>query len=227
MAFLLLNLDRRNLVVAVTSQGGSGDDSGGRGSGLGPPSQPQAQHLPQTHQPESKQITASTWIMVVLTLMSVGVGGWAVFEARRANAEANLANEFEQRGTSSAVINSPRVASDDCHPIYKGKPVTMAGTAKMARGATLWEITQPVNDSTLWPGPRAKTRANSSNWTMEIPYVGAPEDKGNEYMILLIGADPTASKQLEKAASSKEYEQLDELPDGVEILAEMCVVRAD
>ncbi|MEO3766396.1 hypothetical protein [Streptomyces sp. B5E4] len=177
--------------------------------------------------PRSRQLTASTWITVTLTFLGVGFGGWAILEAHRANEQSDRANRFDQRGASSAVITSPQVAPDECLPVHRENPPALRGTATMAKGATLWEITQPVNDSSLWPGPRARTRAASSSWTMRIPSVGAAGDKGHEYMILLVAADPTASKELEEAAAAKKYEPLQKMPEGAEILAEMCVRRVD
>lgn len=160
------------------------------------------------------------WVSLVCTLASVAAAFWAGWEARRAN-------DYERRNASSAVITSPHVSKGECAPAYKGRPVMFRGTATMPKGAKLWEITQPINDNSLWPGPVARLDAASSAWDLEIPFVGADGDKGHQYTILLISADPNAAAELQQAAANKDYRNLTKLPDGTEILAQMCLERMD
>jgi hypothetical protein len=172
---------------------------------------------PPRGRPRLRQLTAGTWIAVVLTVAGAGFGGWAILDANRAD---------ERSGDpGSAVITNPRVASDECLPLRRGSPLTLSGTATTAKGTTLREITRRVDDGSLWPGPRARTRAAGSSWSLRIPSVGATGEAGHEYTILLVGADPAASRKLAVAAAAKPYKPLTGLPDGVEILAEMCVRR--
>lgn len=182
---------------------------------------------PPRGRPPLRQLTAGTWTAVVLTFAGAGFGGWAILDAHRADEQPGSAGRSDRRGAGSAVITNPRVASDECLPVRRESPLTLSGTAALAKGTTLREITRRVDDGSLWPGPRARTRAASSSWSMRIPSVGAAGDVGHEYTILLVGADPAASRELEAATAAKPYKPLTKLPDGVEILAEMCVRRTD
>lgn len=189
-------------------------------SGSASHSKASASRVRDTPQPQSRITVVVAWVSLVCTLASVAAAFWAGWEARRANA-------YEQRDASSAVITSPHAPSGECVPIRKGKAVTLKGTAKMAKGAKLWEITQPINDNSLWPGPVASLDASSSSWELSIPFVGADGDKGHRYTILLISADPNAAAELQQAAASDNYRNLKRLPNGTGILAQMCVQRAD
>jgi hypothetical protein len=160
------------------------------------------------------------WVSLVCALASVVAAFWSGWEARSANT-------YEQRDANSAVITSPHLPRGECVPVHKDKTVTLKGTAKMAKGTKLWEITQPINDNSLWPGPVGVLDAASSSWKLDIPKVGADGDKGHQYTFLLISADPNAAAELQQAAASPHYTNLEQLPKGTEILAQICAQRVD
>lgn len=187
-----------------------------------PPGPPPSTRDPQQRRPKLPMI--NILVVLVCTVVSAGSAAWSSWEARRNN-------DFSQRNASSAAVTrtDPIMDEDGCIPVPDEKtPLTLNGTAKLADGATLWEITQGVKDSSLYPGPRAVMSAGSSSWSITIPNIGGPTDRGGRYTLLLVSATPNAAHDLNPAASAvgSEYKPLQRLPDGTEIVEHVCVRRA-
>ncbi|GHE35248.1 hypothetical protein GCM10017673_42530 [Streptosporangium violaceochromogenes] len=105
----------------------------------------------------------------------------------------------------------------------------LKGTAKLAKGATLFEVTQGTKDSSLWPGPKALMNAGESTWSMpQVGPFGDKKSRGNRFTVLLVSVTPNAARALDPKASAtgNDYKALKELPDGAAIEDQMCVVRA-
>jgi hypothetical protein len=166
----------------------------------------------------------NTLLVLTCTLVSTGAATWSGYEARRNN-------DFSQKDASSAVITATSPSGRDnqgCVFVEKGSTLELMGTAKIAKGAILWEITQGVNDSSLWPGPKAKMNLGASTWSMPMvgPF-GGDSDQGHRYTVLLVSVPPNGAGELDPQASAtgKDYKALKELPDETEIVAQLCVVR--
>lgn len=177
-------------------------------------------------------LTISRGFTALLSVITVIVAVLAANYARQSAAEAKRANDFDQRQISSAAITdtNPSIRDDSRCVVIPDEhtPLIIQGSAKMATGTTLWEVTQGVSDSSLWPGSKASIANGSSSWTMTIPSTGGASDRGHRYTLLLVSATPEAAHELDPQASrvGSDYKALTELPRGVDILTTLCVVRA-
>jgi hypothetical protein len=164
-------------------------------------------------------LTVNMVVILSCTVISTGSAIWSANEAR-------MANERENKNLSTAAITQPATASDGCASVEKGKEFTLSGTAKMAHGSVLWEITQPP-DNSMYVGSVANPQSPNGNWTITIPSIGAEKDVGEVVQILVVSATPNAAKALRDATTAKPYKAIEKIPDGVDILDQMCVERAN
>ncbi|WTW95589.1 hypothetical protein OG216_20350 [Streptomycetaceae bacterium NBC_01309] len=153
-----------------------------------------------------------------MTLAGVAAALWAAWEARRNN-------DMTPEPPNSVVVTSPQ-AADGCALVAKGQTLELKGTAKLATGMTLWEVTQASGDNKLWPGPIAQMDADGRSWSMTVASIGADGDKDRRFNLLLIAADPNAAPELRAAASATDYAPLAKLPEGTDVLGEVCVKRS-
>lgn len=158
-------------------------------------------------------------VILLCTVISTGSAIWSANEAR-------MANEREDKNLSTAAITQPTTENGGCASVEKRKAFTLSGTAKMAYGSVLWEITQPP-DNSMYVGSVANPQSPNGNWTITIPSIGAEEDAGAIFQILVVSATPNAAKALRDATTAKPYKAIEKIPDGVDILDQMCVQRAN
>jgi hypothetical protein len=136
-----------------------------------------------------------------------------------------MANEREGRNVSTAAITRPMINKGACASVERGKEFALSGTAKMAYGSVLWEITQPP-DNSMYAGSVANPQSPNGNWTIKIPSIGAEGDARKVFQILVVSATPNAAKVLRAAATANPYKALKRIPDGVDILDQICVERS-
>ncbi|MFI6924994.1 hypothetical protein ACIBIZ_33965 [Nonomuraea spiralis] len=158
-------------------------------------------------------------LILVCTIISAGSAIWSANEAR-------MANEREDRNISTAAITQPLIKDGACATVKKGKEFAFSGTAKMAYGSVLWEITQP-SDNSLYAGSVANPQSPNGNWTIKIPSIGAAGDAHKVFQILVVSATPNAAKSLRAAATAIPYKALKQIPNGVDILDQICVERSN
>ncbi len=157
-----------------------------------------------------------TGVTLACATVSALTAIWAAWEAQHAN-------NLSQKGSSSAVITSPVVGSSGCAPVTAGGALSLRGTAHLAVGRKLWEITQG-SDNSLWPGPTATLNPVGSTWQLRIPNIGGPTDKGHTYSLLLLSADPNSAQVLQAEAVAAHYQSIRQIPQGTQLLRNLCVV---
>jgi hypothetical protein len=113
-----------------------------------------------------------------------------------------------------------------------GYPADLSGrlAEPLAAGHTLWAVQRSVDESRYHPQDQACTIVGSG-WECPSIYLGAPEQVGVRFQIIILDADASAAQELidygqRDHSAPDAFRGLDELPHGAQTVASVRVRRA-